>query len=397
MKNLDSLREKMKNTSEKLAAAMESRNEEQISQCLEEYGKAYLEYHDDGRFEQLREQMDNNVLTARGIRQITSEERAYAEALIKAHKSGNVKQALSDVPPAMPQTIINTVLDDIRTNHPLFNYIDIRVTEFNVKVIYTEDGAVAASWGPIDGKIKTELSATIKTIDGTQFKLTAFLPVPKSHIDFSAEWLVSLIISMLTEAFALGLEDGIINGTGKDRPIGMTKDLKGAVVEGVYPDKKAEKLTEITPQTYLPLVAKLSTTESGKARTLSEVMLICNPEDYLTKICPATTVRRADGEYSHDVFPFPTDTIPSAKLAKGKAILGVPNGYIQTVGADKNGSIDYDDSVQFLEDNRVYIIKGYGNGRPKDNNSFIMLDISELVPVVQKVQIVGEVATSAKG
>ena len=37
-----------------------------------------------------------------------------------------------------------------------------------------------------------------------------------------------------------------------------------------------------------------------------------NPEDYFTRVFPATTVRAADGTYSKDVFPFPTTVVQSA-------------------------------------------------------------------------------------
>ena len=393
-KNLDSLREQLKSTSSALAAAMTSGDGEKITACLEEYGKSYNAYHNDGMLEQISEQLDKSVLTARGIRPITTEEREFANSFISAHKSTDVKQALSGVPLALPQTIIDTIIDDMRTNHPLLNHVDLRTTEFNVKTLYSEDGAQKAVWGAITDKIKTELSLTIKTLDTTQNKLTAFIPVPKGYLDFSAEWLVSLIISMLSEAFALGLENGIINGTGKNEPIGMTKDLKGSVVEGVYPNKTPIKVTAINQETYPALVAKLAKTESGKSRSIPHVLLICNPEDYLTKICPATTVLRTDGGYSHDVFPFPTVVVQSAEVAAGKAILGIDKGYIQTVGTATNGAVTYDDSCQFLDDNRVYAIKGYGNGKPKDNNSFIVLDISKLEVLLLAVKLVNSDANT---
>ena len=45
----------------------------------------------------------------------------------------------------------------------------------------------------------------------------------------------------------------------------------------------------------------------------------------------------------------------------------------------------YDDSVKFLEDNRVYKIRLLGNGRPKDNKSFEVLDISGLTALTYKI------------
>ena len=67
-KNLDTLREQLKSTSTALAAAMTAGDEAKITACLEEYGKAYNEYHNDGMLEQISEQLDKSVLTARGRR-----------------------------------------------------------------------------------------------------------------------------------------------------------------------------------------------------------------------------------------------------------------------------------------------------------------------------------------
>lgn len=395
MKNLDGIREKLKEISQKMFAAHSAGDAETVQQCMEEYGKLYADMTTGGKFEEFMEQLDNNVITARGIRRLSVEERAYFDALKEANKSSNVKQALNDLPKAFPQTILNTILDDIRTEHELFNHIDLRVTELNVKEVYSEEGTNKATWGPITGKITTELSLTIKAIDGTQHKLTAFIPIPKGYIDFSTEWLATLVITFLTEALALGLEDGIINGTGKNMPIGMTMDLKGSVNDGVYTAKTLIKVTEFSRETYSPLVANIAKTESGKARTVTQVILIVNPVDYLSKICPATTVQRVDATYAHDVFPFPTKVIQSAAVAEGRAIMGLDRAYLQTVGAHKNGVIESDDSYQFLDDNRVYAAKLYGNGRPKDNTSFIVLDISKLKVTVPRVQIDGTVNTAA--
>ena len=49
--------------------------------------------------------------------------------------------------------------------------------------------------------------------------------------------------------------------------------------------------------------------------------------------------------------------------------------------------ISYDDSVRFLDDERVYKSRLQGNGRPMDEYSFLYLDISSLkvtVPILTK-------------
>ena len=58
------------------------------------------------------------------------------------------------------------------------------------------------------------------------------------------------------------------------------------------------------------------------------------------------------------------------------------------VGTSKKGFIEYSDHVQFLDDNRVYTSHFYGNGRPVDNNAFVVLDISELAAWIPTVKTV---------
>ena len=54
----------------------------------------------------------------------------------------------------------------------------------------------------------------------------------------------------------------------------------------------------------------------------------------------------------------------------------------------KEGRIEASDHAKFLEDKRVYLIKAYANGMPKDNSSFLVLDISDLKPASLRVEMV---------
>ena len=136
----------------------------------------------------------------------------------------------------------------------------------------------------------------------------------------------------------------------------------------------------------------MAKTEKGIYRKIEKVGLICNPVDYLNKVMPATTVLNAAGTYTNNIFPVPTEVFQSAELSEGTAILCLPKEYFMGLGSNKNGSITYDDSTQFLEDNRVYMIKSYANGRAFDDTVSLLLDISELDPAYITVKNL-EVAT----
>jgi hypothetical protein len=147
---------------------------------------------------------------------------------------------------------------------------------------------------------------------------------------------------------------------------------------------------EISPATYGELLAELSVSPNGLNRKISEVIFIVNPLDYFTKIMPATSFRRPDGTYAYDIFPFPTRVIQSVYQPVNEAIIGLPKRYFMGLGTSKGGKIEYSDEYRFLEDERVYLTKLYGNGMPLDSRSFRRLDITNLVPVPVNVFVTND-------
>ncbi len=81
-------------------------------------------------------------------------------------------------------------------------------------------------------------------------------------------------------------------------------------------------------------------------------------------------------------------------MPEGKASVGIAENYFAAINGGKSGIIEYDDSNQFLEDNRVYTTRVYGNGRPIDNTSFAYLDISAVEAPALPVLIKGGTVTT---
>lgn len=314
---------------------------------------------------------DTAIMTARGVKLLTSEEKKYFEDLGKMIKNEGNVSSISNVELTMPVTSIDRIFEDLEAQHPILKLVDFQNVTGLIEVIVRTGDVSAAWWGKLTDSIKKKLESGFEKKSVNLYKLSAYLPICKAHIDLGAAWLESFIRRFIVEALSIGLEDGIFVGTGKDQPIGMTKDLEGAVVEGVYPDKKLKKVKDFTPKTMGALIAPL--TNDGK-RAVTKVLLVVNPIDYLTRIFPQTTILNANGNYVNNVLPFPTDVIQSPSVEKGKAILGLPGKYFLGLGSEKK--IEKSDEYKFIEDERVYIGKMYGNGFPKDNTSFEYLDIS---------------------
>ena len=339
---------------------------------------------------------DNAALAARGVRVLTSKEKKYYEALIKAMESGsNIHQAITNLDVAMPDTVIDAVLDDIQSEFPLLDAIDFRNTTAITKWFYNKQGVQQAAWGALDSAITKELSGSIGDMNLTQCKLTAYMVISKDFLKLGPAWLDRYVRAILSEANGLALEMAVVDGDGKNSPIGMSRDLsKGNTNEGgtTYSRKTATKVTVLDPATYGGILAKLTKTPSGRQRKVREVIMVVNPEDYLTKVMPATTIMTPQGSYVSDVLPFPTRVIQSVGVEAGHAVVGLAKRYFLGLGTSKSGLIDYSDHVQFLEDNRVYTSHLYGNGMRLDNAAFEYLDISGLKPPVMKVQ--NETATA---
>ena len=395
MKNLDLLKQQKAEFAAKMKEAIQNNDEQVFAEAFVEFANAVQEAVI-AEAKGLVQSVDNTVLAGRGVRVLTSQEREYYQRIIDAMKSNNPKQALTGFNDVLPETVIDAIFEDITEEHPLLSVINFQNTAALIKYLYsTMDGRHLARWGKLCSDIEKELNAEFKLLNLEQTKLSAYVPVCKAMLDLGPAWLDRYVRTILGEAIANGLEDGIINGRGIAEqgdifePIGMTRDLSQFDPTNGYAAKVPVPIADLLPETYLPLIADLSIGPNGLNRRITEVLLVVNPQDYLRKIVPATIYRQPDGRYVLDIFPFPTRVVQSAYMDEGTAILGLAKRYLMAMGiGDKGGRIEYSDEYHFLEDERVYLTKFYGTGRPLDNNSFILLDIENVKPIVPAIRVV---------
>lgn len=368
-------------TVEKLVNAMNSEDKEAQKAAWEQFcGSIAQRVRAD--FEELKEEQDAAVLSARGYRQLTSQERSFYEKFIETAKSGNPRQTFTDLitEEGMPTTIIEDVFKDLQQEHPLLAAINFQNVKYLTKWLLHDHSEQLATWGAITDEITKQIQSSFRTLSIDQNKLTAYCMIEKGMLEMGPTWLDGYVRAILKEALYCGLEAAIIDGTGSQMPIGLNRDVSEGVTVtgGIYPLKTAVEVTGFAPREYGALVAQLVETERGTKKTLPGVTLICNQTDYLTKVMPATTVMNASGQYITNLFPFPTKVIISNRLADGTAILADLPNYFFGIGMSRDGIIEYSDEFKFLDDIRTYKIKQYGHGRAVDNNVAIVLDISEL-------------------
>ena len=392
MKNLDVLEKEKKEIVQKMNAAIQKNDPEAFQASFVELCDKIQE----NVLEQARgivETADQKVLSDRGVRQLTSKEKEYYQKVIDAMKSDNPKQAVENLDVVMPYTVIDSVFEDLRTNHPLLSKIQFHSVTGLTKMMMNTNGYQKAAWGKLCAKIIQELTSGFKEVDVTLNKLSAFLPVCKATLDLGPQWLDRYVREVLYEAFANGLEEGIINGTGKDMPIGMMRQVGDSVTVtgGVYPEKPAVKITKFDNIQLGKIAATLAINEKGQARPVNNLIMAVNPSDYYTRVLPAIQVPLPGGGYG-SALPFNVDVVQSSAVPVGKAVFGMAKLYFMGSGLDNNGRILFSDEYHFLEDERVYLIKGYAHGFAIDDNAFVVFDISELQPAYYKVEVIPNTA-----
>lgn len=310
---------------------------------------------------------DQRVLAERGVRVLTSKENKFYNQVI-------ANEGFAGVEELVPATVIDRVFEDLVGSHELLKAINFVNTTGITKWITKKGDVNPAFWGKLTDAIKKKIDEGFEAIDTGLHKLSAYLPVAKAMLDLGPYWLDKYVRTVLVEASSLGLEEAVVKGTGKDQPIGMMKDLGGSVVDGVYPDKQATTLSNLSPKS-LGKNVMYPLTRNGK-RTVKNVILVVNPADYWEKIFPATTVLTQNGTYAYGVLPIPAKIIESVFVPVGKMIAGVATDYFLGVGSSQK--IETSDEVKFIEDERVYLTKQYANGKPLNNDAFQVFDISTI-------------------
>ena len=103
-----------------------------------------------------RSEQDTRILAERGVRQLTSAERKYYNKVIEAMRSTDPKAALTNLDVVMPETVINSVFDELRTRHPLLSRINFMATNGKIKFLMNTNGEQKAVWGTLTDAITKE-------------------------------------------------------------------------------------------------------------------------------------------------------------------------------------------------------------------------------------------------
>lgn len=318
---------------------------------------------------------DQLVLMNRGQRVLTSKETKFYNEVIN-------NEGFAGTEELVPATVFERVFEDLEQSHALLQKISF-VNTTGVTEWIVSRGVNPAWWGKLCEEIKQVLDNGFDVINMKQFKLSGYIPVCKAMLDLGPVWLDRYVRTVLIESLRIALEQAIVDGTGKDMPIGMMRDMSSQT-NGEYAEKKAEPISALDATTMGGLMARLSkfsidgvTNPIYRNVNPADVVLIVNPVDYWAKVFPAKTILTDNGQYVQTL-PVPVSDMQSIAVPEGKAVFGLASDYFMGVGSTLK--IEASDEYHFVEDERIYLAKQYANGQPKRNDSFIVLDISALGP-----------------
>jgi len=377
MKNLDLDTKKFNEIKVKMKEAIENGESEGFvaaqAKMAKEIEESILEEAKNATSEMINSNNDQAVMTQRGLNPLTAEEKEFYNEVIT---TGGFEGAEK----LMPATIFDRVFEDLRKEHPLLSEIDFKNTTGVTEWITRKGSIEAAWWGKLTDAIEKKLEMAFQKEETGLYKLSAYIPVAKAMLDLGPQWLDRFVREVMFESIALALEMAIVNGDGDGKPIGMSRDLEGAVVDGVYPKKTAQLLTDLEPAT-LGRKVMAPLTKDG-ARNVSRVIIIANPLDYWERLFDKLIRKDADNNPTYDVVNLPANVkiVKTVAATKGELLVGDPRDYFMGVGSTQK--IDYSDHYKFLEDERTYITKQYANGKPIDNDSFLLFNISNMSPAV---------------
>ena len=272
MINKDLIKQQNTLIMQKMTDALKSNDAEGAANALQEIQTGIMDAIEN-EFNQYKDVSDMNVLQSRGLRTLTSEETEWYQKFIKAAKSG-AKQDITNLTSAMPVTIIDRVIEDMKKEHALLSEINIQNAAGAQKLVM--NGVQMASklfrWGAIGSAIAEQLTGAIKVADVTTAKGTAYFIIPKDFVKFNFTfapmWVDQYIRLILSEAVAFGLEKAIVEGNGNNCMIGMEMDIS-TNSGGTY-SKKTKTVLADFEDAYTAVIADLAIDGNGDTRVVPE-------------------------------------------------------------------------------------------------------------------------------
>lgn len=332
-------------------------------------------------YEELKNVTDNNVLQARGIPTLTAEETKFYN---EVQKNGGFDNDL-----VWPQTIFERIFEDIQKDHPILRLVKFSPTVGLTKVIRSRRKGVAV-FGPLHKDMEGQLDAEFGATEYTQLALTAFFLISKDTLTLGPRWINRYVRLCLSEAVKDIWAQKIIVGTGNNEPIGLLKDLDGAVVGGKYPDKAVagtltfkDAATMVTEMSgVLKKVSKFERSigdddenpEEKYRKVRGKISLLVNPANYYDIVARVTT-QNANGVFVTNLPFISEDKIVESEDVPVDKLIVFVDGEYEATQSQPEKVYEYKETFA-MKRAVLYAIDMLGNGQPVDNFAAQVYDIN---------------------
>lgn len=320
---------------------------------------------------------DSDYASKLGLRVLSKEEESFYE------KFKDIKQAITGAQiDLIPTSIVDLTLENVKATEPVLKLITF--TPAGVKRWITAERTGAYSWSGLTEELKGALSANVKGLVTDLGKLDAYLIIPKAIRELSYQFIDKYFMAILSEALRDGIAYGYLQGTGKEQPIGIYKQIDKTNEDGTHQDKTVNTdLTKFTPKGLAP--AKVFLSNKGK-RLVNKIYVICNPEDEANYVAPA--IYDAEGNL---VSSFKNiEVIPCTENPKGKAALTLEGKY--TMGITEVKINEYKETLA-TDDADLIVGKVYANGRAAADNVAYIFDVTKLEEYVPTIKTLATVVS----
>lgn len=358
-------------------------SDKEVKEKYTEYMNAYSdELANAIRKDIKQENQDNAVLNSRKTNRLTNDEKKFYNALVSEdHVNTDTNWKDGEL---LPETVVDRIFEDIETEHPLLQHININRTGLKARVIRSvPEGQVV--WGKVFGEIRGQLEATFYEQDVTLGKATAFVVVPKDLKDAGVQWVDRYVRAQIKEAFAVAIEKTAVVGEGaaKDQPVGLMKEINRT--NGAVSDKTvAGTLTLADAQTSISeiggVIKNLSIKEyydkdgnvktSKGANVLNNVVIVLNPADYI--YTGVAFMQLHNGAFVSPI-PFNVTFEQSEFVPQGKAVAFDKTRYNFYAGSEV--IVREFDQTLALEDMDLYTAKQFLYAEPDDNKTSFVYDV----------------------
>ena len=338
------------------------------------------------------EMLDRSILQQRGQNVLTSEETKFFAAAVV--EGGFTDDAI------LPETTQERVFEDLTTEHPLLAALGLQDLGALTRFIYS-DATKTYVWGPLFGGIAGQINASFSEKSIGQMKLTAFAVIPDDMLALGPVWVERYVRTVIVETYSVGLENGFVNGTGANQPIGLMKDVN-PITSAVTTKVSQGNLTfepsaygEVISGELYQVVKALSTDAEGKARKVDgKVCMVVNPVDAIG-VQARNTIQTANGQWVM-ALPYNIQVIESSEVPSGKALFFVKGQYIAAIAGGYK--LKKFDQTLAIEDAILYTIKQFANGMPKDNKAALVYDLAlGFTPLTTTTTIAPATTTTTTG